>query len=100
MFFSRRKRRRQREEIAAHLTDVRDAAESSVRELSLCQAVLEIQAEQLEAAELTGDETSAREIMQEMQPLLAERDRLIARENARNEILAKCVTEIEVTKWV
>ena len=54
MFFSRRKRRRQREEIAAHLTDVRDAAESSVRELSLCQAVLEIQAEQLEAAELTG----------------------------------------------
>lgn len=101
MFFSRRKRRERQlqQDIQASLTRIRNAAESGGRELALCGALLSIKAEQLEAAEAINDEATARELMAEMRPLLAERDRLIAREKAFNDQLEKQLAQIqEVTK--
>ena len=102
MIWSRRKRReRQRlqHEIEATLTRIRNAAESGARELSLCGVLLSIKSEQLGAAEAIGDEETARQLMDEMRPLIAERDRLIARERAFNDQLEKQLAQIQqVTK--
>lgn len=102
MIFSRRKRRERRQlqqEVQASLTRIRNAAESGGRELALCGVLLSIKAEQLEAAEAINDEATARELMAEMRPLLADRARLIAREKAFNDQLEKKLAQIhEVTK--
>lgn len=95
MFFSRRKRQQLRREIAASLERTRETAESRAKELALCGALLAIKSEQLEAAEAVNDEVTGREIMSEMRPLLAERDRLIAREKAFNDQLEKQLTKIQ-----
>ena len=95
MFRALRKRQKLRREIAARLERLRDEAEAGASELRICGAILALHDEELEAATLVGDEASARTIMDEMRPLLAERTRLIAREKARDEGLRTFQKAIE-----
>lgn len=87
-FFSRRERRkRQQKELAENLSRIRDAANAGAKELEICGALLALLDEQLEAAVAVNDEASAREIMAEMTPLIAEHKRLVERERLREQQL-------------
>lgn len=99
--FGRGKRRKLRQEIEESLRRTRDALDSMLRQRDLCEAVLGIKSEQLQAAEAVNDEASARELMDEMRPLLTERDALRANLRRFAHLIEGYEKQKEeVTKWV